>query len=189
MKTIGIILALGDLYQDAGTGKLHEPVDGVVDRLDVILEIAKDCPQGLILVSTAGYSKKHPITPQPERVVSLADQLHRFVANHRSSYLNNLVAKPLCWSTRDEVRAGIKVARRIIADRQDKARLVLASNWWHLPRIWLYTQVYVPKDWQVIIAPSKRRFSIRDLLMEGVKTVRDISYFIRVVARLRHYRA
>lgn len=182
MRSVGIVLALGDIYDCRGIGNLRHPVDGVADRFRAIMAV---CDSDFVLVSTAGYSKESPQAPVLERQVSLCRQFERYLCEIRSSALNKLIAVPLCWSTRNEVRVGIKTAiSRGEIDRDEPVELIIASNWTHLPRIWLYAKVYMPKKWKLRLVVAKRKFSFGDsFLVEPAKTVRDAMYFIRLILR------
>lgn len=183
-KTLGIILALGDLYGDAGEGELHRPLDGGVSRIEAA--IARMVPATCsLLVCSAGYSKEDPGVPSPERLASLAEQAARFIYERHDSWIHYLVARPLCWSTRNEVRVGIKVALlEKFATRDEKVRVVIATNLSHMPRVWLYTKLCAPKNWRVELVRARHQFSLMSHLLEAPKLARDIVYTLRVFYRL-----
>ncbi len=103
MNYIAIALALGDLYDNAGTGKLVTPHDGAIDRFHAVTE-SIPCGWSSIVICTAGYNKADPRRAHEGRRVSLADQLARYVAETDSPWADRLIATPLCWSTRNEIR-------------------------------------------------------------------------------------
>ncbi|MDB5259040.1 MAG: hypothetical protein JWO73_248 [Candidatus Taylorbacteria bacterium] len=189
MKTIGIALALGDIYEAAGSGRLHMPLDGGIARLDgLIRQMTRD--RSSLIVATAGYSKHEPLVPQPDRMVSLADQLARYVRINTVLWEDRVLAKPLCWSTRNEIRNGIKLAQRAgFAGRNEPVRVLIASNWLHLIRIRLYTSLYMPKSWKVQFTAVDDRFSFRSHMSEFPKIIRDMLLNARILRRARRIRS
>ena len=185
MKTVAISLAFGDIYRGAGTGHLKQPLDAAVARFKAVTA-GITCDDNSLIVCTAGYSKKHPTVPQPERQVSLAEQLGRYVGEYETRWTSRLVAKPLCWSTRNEVRVGIKYAQRMaFASKNEEAIVAIASNFTHLIRIWLYAILYTPKNWKIKMIWARHRFSLWAHLFEPPKIARDVIYIMRVLWRLR----
>lgn len=184
MKTLGIALALGDIYRDGGAGEVIKPFDGAVARFDGLIR-AIDTMVTLI-VSTAGYSKNIPLYPQPERQVSLAKQLERFLREHRKALVPWVTTRPLCWSTRNEVRVGMKLAQQCgFAKKDEKVKVVIASNATHLLRITLYAFFYKPRMWTFRPVIVRHHFSLQSHLLEPVKLLRDVVYVFRVLARVK----
>ena len=187
MKTVAISLALGDIYSDGGIGEINKPLDGAVARFEAITKEVS-VTEALILC-TAGYGKKEPLIPKRYRTLSLAGQLSRYVNQYRQEWSKHLVTKPLCWSTRNEVRVGIKLAQRLGFVRgSEPANLLVSSNASHLIRIRLYTKLYTPKSWKVRQVSAKHQFSLISHLLEIPKIARDIIYSLRVLKRLRSFK-
>lgn len=193
MKQLAISLALGDLYDDAGRGLLRVPVDGGIARFRAVTHALPPSDEVLV-ICTAGCSRHAPRTPQPERQVSLAGQLKRHVQKCAPWWNERLVAVPLCWSTRNEVRIGIKYALRGEAGRpafartDERVEVRIASNLTHLIRIMLYAQLYVPRTWKIKLVRARHHFSLRSHVMEPLKIARDMWYIFRVLHRLRRVR-
>lgn len=197
MQTLGICLAFGDLYEDAGRGALREPQDGGIARILQTMDVARnyyDDPKAAMFVCSAGYSRQEPQRPQSERQVSLADQMNRYYketkpegckAVHRPFFL----AVPRCWGTRNEIRLGMKLGCRRFASRTWPTALIISSNRAHLLRVriclWLYKP---PAAWQLVLVPVKHHFSLMSHLTEPLKIVRDLWYIARVWMRLRRRR-
>lgn len=183
MKTIAISLALGDIYTDKGLGRINKPFDGAVARFEAIARAVEN--KNALIICTAGYTRKQPLTPQKERVISLSGQLARYVSEYKPSLVKRLLCKPLCWSTRNEVRVGIKLAQRVgFANKTELANLFIVSNASHLIRVWLYTKFYTPPAWKVNFVKAEHHFSIISHLLEIPKILRDILYILRVLDRL-----
>lgn len=180
MKVIGICLALGHIYQNRGKGELVRPLDGAIARFDRVTKRAAeiyslDKKGTLNLICTAGYSKAHPYCAERPGEVSLAGQLDRFVNDHARKWKKFLRAEPLCWSTRNEIHEGIQLALRERHAKKDEAAvLLIASNWAHLPRVWLYAQLYKPKAWKLELLVAHHSFSLRDYLLEIAKIGREL---------------
>lgn len=185
MKQFAISLALGDIYGNSGNGKLKEPLDGAIARFKAgVSALPHDVDTAIIC--TAGYSKKEPRIPQPERLVSLAGQLERYVSKHYLFTHIKVVTKPICWSTRNEVRIGIKVAQRLgYVRKEDEVDVIIASNFTHLFRIWLYAKLYTPRNWRFVPVRAKHQFSFVSHVLELPKIVRDLHYSAKVLLRLR----
>lgn len=184
-KTLAISLAFGDIYSNAGTGQLNLPLDGSIARFE---KVTLDLPYDIhtLVVCTAGYTRKEPLVPQPERLISLAHQLEHYVQEHVDCWHERLLAQPLCWSTRNEVRVGIKLAQRFgFAVKEERVDVVVASNLSHLFRIWMYAHLYKPRTWKLKLRWAHHNFSLLDHLMEPAKMTRDIVYIARVLIRLR----
>ncbi len=188
-KFVGIALALGDIYTNGGSGKLIQPVDGAIARYiavrDYLEEFSND--RNSLIICTAGYSKKHPryaeLLPDYRlgRVVSLAAQLFRYCSERG---LRLPLAYPLCWSTRNELRIGIKTALKSFATKDEEVTVVIASNFTHLIRIWLYAKMYTPKNWKFKLVRARHQFTLMSHLMEIPKIIRDLDYALRVWSRL-----
>ena len=186
MKTVAIALALGDIYDERGLGHINKPLDGGIARFKTVTEWL--LPKDSLVVCTAGYSKKNPTEQNEMRRMSLAGQLERYIIEYDQFWENNFVAKPLCWSTRNEVRVGIKLVQRIgFVKKSELANLIISSNFSHLIRIWLYTKMYTPKKWRVRLIWAHHQFSLMSHVIEIPKMIRDILYFIKVLYRLRSF--
>lgn len=192
-----LAIALGDIYEDAGTGLIRVPLDGSIARFWAVTDALPKNAETLV-ICTAGYSKKEPRIPQPERQVSLAGQLKRYVGTCMPWWEKSLVAVPICWSTRNEVRIGIKYALRAreghpaFAQKDEQVTVVIASNLSHLLRILLYAMLYTPRTWRIKLVRARHHFSLRSHVMEPLKIGRDIWYIMRVLYRLkciRHFRS
>jgi len=183
-KIVGISLGFGDIYDEGGIGKLHQPLDGSIARFNAV---AKCKPE--LIICTAGYSRKSPTAPSKERKLSLAHQLNRYVTEYDQKWEHRLFTRPLCWSTRNEIRVGIKIAKCRDIDGVTPFVLVIASNLTHLPRICMYTKLYAPKNWRVKLVRARHHFSVLDHSLEPPKIARDIIYIVKVLWRLRRYQA
>ncbi len=176
MKHFVISLALGDIYGNSGKGELNEPLDGAIARFKAGMS-ALPHDVDTAVICTAGYSKKEPRIPQPERLVSLAEQLGRYISTHHLFTNIKVFTKPICWSTRNEVRIGIKIAQRLgYVRKEDEVDVIIASNLTHLFRIWLYAKLYTPKNWRFVAVRAKHQFSLVSHLLELPKIVRDLHY-------------
>lgn len=188
-KYIGIALALDDVFDRQGAGYVKRPVSGTVSRYDTLNHAIPLYAPKVRIYASAGYSRESPLEASPERTVALADQLKRFVSTYRRQSLKRLEARGCCWSTRSEVRVGIKMAlREGFAQKDEDAMLVIASNAAHLPRVALYALVYKPEAWDLMLVRARHRFGLIDTLLEAPKIVRDLVYFGRVFYRLRRMR-
>jgi len=188
-KTVGISLALGDLYSRDGVGPLIHPLDGAIARFRALTRAINPL-EPHIIVCSAGYCRQDPTRPQPHRHVSLAGQLAKYVRKEEGVWVNDLVSKPLCWSTRSEVRVGIKLAQRLgFAKKEEKVTVMVASNFSHLFRIWLYTELYTPGNWKVRLVRAHHKFSLVSHLLEFPKIIRDLLYIHRVLARLKRIKS
>lgn len=189
MKKIAIALALGDIYAQGGVGELKQPLDGACARFAAVTR-GMTCDNDSLVICTAGYSDTNPTVPHDSRRLSLAGQLERYVRETGNTYFLRLTAKPLCWSTRNEVRLGIKIAqRRSFANKEEKdVQVVIASNLTHLFRIWLYLLLYTPKNWKIKLVWAHHHFSLMSHLLEPIKVIRDLVYIVRVLHRLFIYK-
>lgn len=196
-KFIGISLALGDIYDDDGTGKLIRPVDGAIARYELVRDYVEEFSDNRhsVIICTAGYSKGYPRCIEflkngnLGRMASLSEQLFRYCSENGTRLP---LAYSLCWSTRNEVRIGIKTALRCFASREELVTVVIASNLTHLIRIWLYAKMYTPKGWNFKLIRVKHQFTLMSHLMEVPKFIRDFDYTLRVhsrLNRLRRYRS
>lgn len=184
-KFVGVSPALGDIYAQGGTGLLRTPLDGGVARFKAITAVIP-CNTLSAIVCTAGYTKASPSVPQPERSMSLASQLNRYVHRYEGAWVSRLGTEALCWSTRNEVRVGIKYVQRLgFARKSNDVTVVIASNLSHLVRVWMYAALYTPPQWDYKLVRARHHFSIRSHLMEPAKVVRDAYYILRVLYRLR----
>jgi len=195
MKAIVIALAFGDIYTNEDSPKLIRPLDGSISRLIEGLRKARELRANTLqILCTAGYGKINPRKSHPNRKVSLAKQIEKWILESDTFWghclKNHLTAEPLCWSTRNEIRVGIKKSLRLNLDSWDNSEthLIVASNWAHLPRIWLYTKLYTPKTWKVHLVRAKHRFSLTDHVLEIPKIARDILYVLKVTDRLNQIR-
>lgn len=175
----GLSLGFGDIYADRGTGLLITPFDGSVQRMLAIGKYIKEHRgnDGVgMLVSCAGYSKKDPLHPQPERAVTLAEQANRFWREDQKAFRTiPHLAYPCCWSTENEVMMGLKVMRlQVTNGESSRVTVVIASHELHLKRIKMYTDKYLPKGWTVVLLPVEHQFSWIDKLGEWVKMTRDL---------------
>ncbi len=185
MKHLLISLALGDIYSKGGTGPLNTPVDGAVARFKALTDTAT-CDEQTLVVCTAGFARGCPFYAKPIREISLAGQLRRYVAENSPQWLERLVVKPRCWSTRNEVRLGIKEAMRSgFANKEEPVMVFIASNMAHLPRISLYARMYLPKKWGVMLVRASHPFTLWSHIQEPIKIRRDLFYILRVRRRLR----
>lgn len=178
-KTLGICLAFNDIYTNAGKGSLVSPLGGVTERFDGVTKKMSDISSDKnIIISTAGFSKRNPTEPQPKRLVSLSDQLYRFVCDKRPEYKDLLHTLPLCWSTNNEIRVGIEQAlQRDFCTFNEEVNLVIASHSWHIPRIWMYCKMYMPHQWKLHLISVKEKVSYRSYLHEIVTFIRDVPKF------------
>jgi hypothetical protein len=185
-KTLAISLALGDLYDEAGYGDLRYPIDGAVARFEAVTR-GMSCDTSSLVVCTAGFCKNDPRVPQLHRRISLATQLNNYlIANRNFDWVERLFAKPMCWSTRNEVRLGIKVAQHTgFANKNERVTVRIASNMSHLIRIWLYAEMYTPDNWKFQLVRARHRFSLISHLLEIPKFMRDLWYVIKVRNRLK----
>jgi hypothetical protein len=172
MKILAISLALGDIYDDLGKGALKQPTDGGIDRFHRLVdELSPIQSVQYLVVCTAGYSKRQPCKPVPERQISLSEQLRRYVKETFPEQYNPVLHKclhtePLCWSTRSEIEKCIEVARMKGFKSSDDVIVMIASHWSHLPRVWLCTKTLVPKNWQVRLLKTNHPFRKRDQIQE-----------------------
>lgn len=166
-KTLAISLALGDLYHNGGNGPLiTNPMDGAVTRFQAITEDLEP-DQSVLVVCTAGYQAQSPTIECQDRPISLAGQLHRYVKDHDSKWLERLCAVPLCWNTRNEIRHGIRLAiREGFASRNEHVHVLISSTWTHCLRISLCMKLYVPKNWTYEVIISNHIFSLSSHLRE-----------------------
>lgn len=182
---VGISLALGDLYNKAGLGTLRIPIDGAVARFQAVRREVMAHDDKFIIMCTAGYTKKEPLIPQPERRESLALQLSRYVRENCPEQIMGLLALPICWSTVNEVRMGIKMTSRLkFAKRTDDVTVVIASNLTHLVRIWIYAKLYTPRNWKFKLVRARHQFTLGSHLWEIPKLIRDILRTFKVLRRL-----
>lgn len=187
-KTVVISLALGSLFEDEGLGKLIIPVDGAISRFYAGTKHVLINDRSLV-VCTAGYGKKDPRKPQQGFRLSLAEQLARYVAIHDKFWKPHLSAVPLCWSTRNEIRLGIKQAVRLgFANKHEPTLLIVASNAIHLIRIWLYLKMYKPQSWALRLVKAKHPFSFISCVGELFKIARDLKYALTVKSKLKGIR-
>jgi hypothetical protein len=195
------ILALGDIYTPDGV--LHKPVDGVVARLKGScrwIHRYAGLNDPTLFFASAGYARPNKWTsqlyPWQGRPVSLACQLKRYLVEHYSDDDDLIIpsvklqAKPLCWSTRSEIRLGVKrtqawMKEHEFEDKECEVILVVASHWAHVPRILMYCWWYVPRSWGFKLLCVKHVFSLRSHLSEPLKLQRDLIRWLRTLFRLR----
>ncbi len=190
-KFVGIALAFNDIFTDLGLGgDLIRPLDGSIIRYSAVRDYLDRFKfDDSVIVATAGFTKKTPRKISPtEREVSLANQLFKYCDQYNSRLP---LAETLCWSTRSEIRIGIKTAiRRGFASKDEKdVTVVIASNLTHLIRIWLYAKIYTPKTWKFKLIRVKHRFSFWSHLLEIPKLIRDIDYSLRLRSRFLRSRS
>ncbi len=175
------VLALGDIFSPNGT-ELRLPIDGSIDRLRTMCHWVDDCAgstDSTLYWASAGYAKRTPgvsqLEPHPGRQVSLAEQVSRYLKLlHATTAAEGekpdiipapkLLAKPLCWSTRNEIRVAVRRTQRWMKEhgyinQNSEVIFVVASQWAHLPRIWLYCKWYVPREWGVKLLRSSHEFT------------------------------
>ncbi len=176
-KVIGISLACGDIFGNKGMGALKKPIDVSVERLEAIIKELKGEMNSLI-VCTAGYGRENPDEPNEKRILSLADQLKRY--EHDRFWSDSLVAEPLCWSTRNEIRFGIGLAQYLNFVKKDDVDVVVvvASHPAHSFRIKMCLHFYVPKAWKVKFVPVEHKFPMFDRMLEIVKIAKDFACIV-----------
>lgn len=187
--TVGICLAFEDLYSDAGRGDLIS-TDGVVLRLKAVIKKMNQIgAKRDLLVSTAGYSKRDPRHPQPEREVSLSRQLYRYIGEKMPvAKYSFYIFVPLCWSTENEIRVGIEEAMKTgYCHTKEKANLVIASHPFHLVRVWMYCKMYMPIEWRLHLVPVVHKFSYKSYLHEFYTLFRDLPRFFKSIPKIPQY--
>jgi len=190
-KPIALIsLALGDIYDEKGEGKMRIGSDGKPDgsikRLrSGLVKIYRDTgrkPDDIINIS--GFSKRSPREQVEERKVALSQQMDRWIKENRGSRNYKTNMEPLSWSTVNEIRLGIKKLQEKYG-KDKPVKLYISSNYEHLPRIMFYTKIYLPKNYEIKFVGTNHRFSLKDsLLGEPLKIARDLIYYNKVRARL-----
>jgi len=175
-KYVAIALSLGDILNhraDPGTilGRViktrNGQVDGAIYRYDALvrwLSLHRCLDNRTKIMATGGYSKEEPLVPNPGRPVSLADQLRQYLVEVRHAdhdELARLSAYPCCWGTGPEIRMGIALAKGKdgFIQPEDRVTLIVATNWSHIPRVWLYCLRYKPKAWKLRLLPVSHYFS------------------------------
>lgn len=202
------VLALGDILSPDGK-ELRLPIDGSIDRLRTMCHWVDDCAgseDSTLYWASAGYAKRAPgvsqLEPHPGRQVSLAEQMSRYLKLLHATAAEDeeldiipaakLLAKPLCWSTRNEIRVAVRRTQRWMKEhgynnQNTEVIFVVASHWAHLPRIWLYSKWYVPKEWNVKLLRASHEFSLRSHVIEPPKFLRDLRLWWKT--RRRYVRA
>jgi hypothetical protein len=190
MKTLGIWLAFGDIYAEGGLGAPIVPYDGSTKRLKRLLqEVARAPLCKWRIVTTAGYSKRAPRHQVEEREVSLADQQARWVTEEHPWYRERLLVRPLIYSTRNEIKVGMKQAVRSgFYSCEEPTRVVVASHPLHLVRIALYCVMYCPRGWQWKLLPVWHQFSFYSYVHEFAALARDLCYGLTLAYRLYRFR-
>lgn len=175
-KTIGICLAFDDLYTGRGVGDLIIPLDGGILRFQSTYEeMVELAAEENLLVSTAGYGKVDPSVPRQEQPVSLADQLKRYIREYHPKLEEMLLAKPIAWSTENEIRVGIKeVITSGFCSAEERVHLVIASHPWHLRRIRMYAYLHKPKEWVLHLVPVRHHFPAYSYVHEVGAIMRDL---------------
>jgi hypothetical protein len=172
--TIAIVLAFGDIYERGGEGNIILPIDGVLSRLQATVA-GLDPASTIAVVCTAGYSRKSPTRSIPQRRVSLAGQLRRYMVDHAKGWVPKLFAEPLCWSTENEIRTALRLAREQFGIQgTDQLHIVTASHWAHVPRIHLFLYRYRSAGWTHEVRVARHRFGAVNYLIEPIKLVRDL---------------
>jgi hypothetical protein len=179
MKILAISLALGDIYDDLGDGALKQPADGGIDRFHRLVdELSPIQSVQYLIVCTAGFSKRQPCEPVPERKISLSDQLRRYVTETFPEQYNPVLHKclhtePLCWGTRNEIEKCIEVARMKGFKSSDDVIVMISSHWSHLPRVRLCAKMLVPVNWRVRLLKTNHPFQKRDQIREIPAFIKD----------------
>jgi hypothetical protein len=188
-KTVVLALAFGDIYDEAGEGRLIQPVDGAVERLRCGLRTAKEIGAEYRIFCTAGFTRQIPCREQPKRLVSLADQMLRFLSEDTglASETENFTAIPLCWSTEAEVQQGIQLSKQCFVQVDDEVTLVIATNWAHIPRVWIHAKKYLPAGWELKLVCAHHAFGYEFYTLEPLKVLRDatVALYQRYIAKKR----
>lgn len=173
MKVLAIALAFGDLYEDNGKGELKIPHDGAIDRFHCLV---KNLPSNseCKFCCSAGFAKRSPLRPVPERSVSLADQLNRYVRENYPDIYELLHTSGVSWGTRREISDAIFLAKLSGYKKDDEVKVLIASHPAHLFRVKICAKQLMPKNWELVLLKSKHRFSLRDKIYEIPKIVKDL---------------
>lgn len=158
VKTVVIALALSDIYSPSGS--LIEPLDGSIARFDAAVAGIPN-NDSTVIVATAGYHKTAPLVPRPNRPVSLAKQLERYVETYRPKWYPLLIAEPRGYGTYPEIWNGVRLAiEKGDADPNLPTQLVIATNWLHTWRVKLYCKrLKLPPRWTVEVRCAKHVFT------------------------------
>ena len=172
MKTVIIPLALSHpddskcrgAYLRLLTGILHE------DR------------RSTVVIQTAGYCKENPRHAHWAKR-SLCEAMKDKLEGEMHPWAENFIARPLTWSTRGEIRYGLKVIRQMkIATSRQSLNIIISSNLLHLLRIRWYVWMYTPWAWKVTYKTSWHPFGWKDRLLEIPKHIQALYFFCQ-----RHY--
>lgn len=191
MNAVVIVLGLADIFGNEGQGEIIKPLDGSIKRFTDGVGALTVSTSNFLVICTAGYDATSPREPvKNARKVSLAHQFERWVLIEMPDFQDFLRITPLCWSTRKEVKLGIRLAMRESGfGPDDDVELVIASNPLHLLRIWLCTKWYAPKKWRVRLIPSFHAFSLASWLREIPAFFYYLDHFEEARARLRGLKA
>jgi len=172
-KTVMIALAFDTLYDEAGEGNLILPVGGVIERFRAALKATKELGNKYRIFSTAGYTRRSPCFPEVKCMVSLTDQMRRFISENSEfvSEVPSFAGLSLCWGSDFEIQHGIKLAQGGFVCNGDEVTLVVATNWAHIPRVWLYCMRHLPCGWSLKIVRAKHYFSLYSYLREIPATI------------------
>ncbi len=180
----GILLALEDMFRDRGSGEIlsirHTP--GAVCRAVKTLKLCGKAAGRALMngdtyvchtVASAGYGPVNPDRPNPERVVSLADQLVRwFSAFGGPDSAMNIKTNLVAWGTASEIEAGIDWMIRKGVDPEDpNVILVTATNPSHWLRVWILCRKIKPRAWKMKVGMVWHKFSLWSALREIPKTI------------------
>lgn len=79
----------------------------------------------------------------------------------------DVCVEPTGWGTESEIKSAIDVIKHKLADtRNYDITLVVATNWAHMPRVWLLVAMYKPKRWKCVFVTAKHYFSPWSYLRE-----------------------
>jgi hypothetical protein len=180
LKIIGVSLALGSVYKNAGTGEMIMPPDGAVMRFGALASFIERTSRSVLYSKTilccfAGHSSKNPTQPTEHCKVSLGEQLRRFVRTNCPSWLQELRTGSDAWSTYGEIRRAIIEGHNEGFGLTDPdVTLVVSSNLAHLIRIWLICIWLKPAAWKLKLVRAHHYFSLRSLLGEPFAIIKNL---------------
>lgn len=154
--------------------------DGAIIRfIDTLANITPGSNPPTV-INTAGFTRDSPTKAVPGvRTRSLAEQFADYVAANtlHTDEIGTVIAKPLCWSTINEVPKGFEVAQAngLSADEEVVVYIGSSNSYWHSRRIALYAEYCCPDKWTVKVVRSSHPMTRKERwIMEPLKYLRDM---------------
>lgn len=126
---------------------------------------------------TAGYSKRSPRRPCPERAISLADQMATYVWTSCPHAGVGFETRPLGWGTLSEIYWSVEIALWHFG-LHSSTEVIMVSSIDHLPRVKKYAKWILPRNWRAEYHSIDHR--LNEAGKERIKFLKDLPFLFWV---------